>query len=1144
MPEEDADVNYFTCTLGQAAQLRNDASANNNPQDAATTTTTEFTNIPAFIAQQASRAGHLPAVAFPIPPPSPTPSSSTTPSSAPSPSPWSHNLYTFSSLHQHITLLSCLLNTHLSTPITPGETIALLCPSSPALLFAWLALMRLGAAVLLVAPQCEARGVVELCRNCGVRRMVVWGEGGCGELGREVEGLVKKEEVEVWDLRRVWREAGEGGEQGKEGGNGEEVEWDGLPGVGPNDIAYLHHTSGTSSGVPNPIPQTHAAGLGVLPRLSGSGRRKATFSTTPLYHGGVADVFRAWTSDALIWLFPAKDRPITAANIISSLDTTKSVSESSGGKIPLVRYFSSVPYVLQMMAAEKRGMEHLTSMDIVGVGGAALPAEVGDGLVRKGVNLVSRFGSAECGFLMSSHREYEKDKEWQYLRSSKGSDALKFEERENGLAELVVLKGWPHMAKTNRPIGSFATADLFAPHHTISNAWKYHSRADSQLTLITGKKFDPAPLEAALSTHAHLADALIFGNGRPFPGVLLFRSEKSAGVADRELLDAVRPVIEKLNAGSQTHAKIPGNMLVPMPYSQSALEKSSKGTVMRGKAEERYSQTVEEAYGRLDTAKGGGVADEDVLTHITTLVQDIVTKPGKLEPGTDLFSYGVDSVACMQIRYGLRQLLPEDSGELPLSIVEDCGTVQKLHGYVLRKRHGEAIEDEEDEHELMLSLAEQYGTFDDTGAAASHTATNGTQPTPKPTKDVVVLTGATGALGAHILAQHLSNDSVDKIYCLVRGSDHHAAVSRVDKALQQRGLPGLRQDDTGSHVSNTTTSSPKLVVLQCDLSSPSLGLSRSDYTNLAHTATTIIHVAWAVNFRMRLRSFVKDNIAGLHHLLNLALSAPGTPPKFIYCSSTASVTNTHATNTSAVIPESVSTDPSTSSPLGYSRSKWVAEAICHRAHQQTRLRSRIAVARVGQLAGDTVTGVWNTQEAWPMMLGTVKLIGALPALRDEPLSWLPVDVAAKALVQGVGSIGCCDEKDGDGGMQVLHVLNEWREPGWMELLGWLEGWGERFEEVEPGEWVRRLERERERERDGGSERHAAFKLLGLWKQAYGEDGAGGKKGDTETQTGTDTGPRFSMEKSKMAAPVLRDVKPVDEAYFAKIWAWLQAEQEK
>lgn len=59
-----------------------------------------------------------------------------------------------------------------------------------------------------------------------------------------------------------------------------------------------------------------------------------------------------------------------------------------------------------MMEADKYGLQFLTGMDIVGAGGAALPAEVGDRLVRRGTNLISRFRSAECGFLLSSYHDF------------------------------------------------------------------------------------------------------------------------------------------------------------------------------------------------------------------------------------------------------------------------------------------------------------------------------------------------------------------------------------------------------------------------------------------------------------------------------------------------------------------------------------------------------------------------------------------------------------------------------------------------------------------------------------------------------------------------------------------------------------------
>ncbi len=433
--------------------------------------------------------------------------------------------------------------------------------------------------------------------------------------------------------------------------------------VRQNDVAYLHHTSGTSTGLPKPIPQSHRAAVGVLPCLDGS--REASFTTTPLYHGGVADCFRAWTSGAMIWLFPGKDVPITADNILKCLSCADQNLDLSK-----VRYFSSVPYVLQMLAAEDQGLQKLREMDIVGVGGAALPQSVGDNLVQKGVNLISRFGSAECGFLMSSHRDYATDKEWQYLRSSQGSNYLKFESQADALSELVVLPGWPHVAKTNRPDGSFATADLFAPHPSIPNAWKYHSRADSQLTLITGKKFDPAPLEDAIATHPLLDDVLVFGNGQQFPGVLLFRSKEASSMPDREIIEDIWPHIKKLNAEGQAHTRISRAMLVVMQDDAPALEKSSKGTILRAQAEKTFANEISRAYANADAPINGDMPDNDpqpaidddgVPAAVLDIVKSVLNSETAIPGDVDLFSYGVDSVACMQIRALLQKVSSADS---------------------------------------------------------------------------------------------------------------------------------------------------------------------------------------------------------------------------------------------------------------------------------------------------------------------------------------------------------------------------------------------------------------------------------------------------------------------------------------------------
>ncbi len=298
-------------------------------------------------------------------------------------------------------------------------------------------------------------------------------------------------------------------------------------------------------------------------------------------------------------------------------------------------------------------------MDLVGVGGAALPSAVGNELVRKGVNLVSRFGSSECGFLMSSRRDYALDKEWEYLRSREAC-SLRFEPQENGLAELVVRHDWPHMSKRNRDDGSFATADLFEPHPTIPNAWKYHSRADSQLTLITGKKFDPAPLEDVIATSPLLSDVLIFGRGKQYPGALLFRSKYSADVPGEQLLNEIWPLIQRLNTEGQGHTRLSRSMLSIMPSEAPGLDKSSKGTVLRGEAEKRYQVEIDNAYQRgLDDTKGTGygqVHDREVPLAICEMVKEFLDSVEKISEDADLFTLGVDSVACMEIRALLQRV--------------------------------------------------------------------------------------------------------------------------------------------------------------------------------------------------------------------------------------------------------------------------------------------------------------------------------------------------------------------------------------------------------------------------------------------------------------------------------------------------------
>lgn len=195
--------------------------------------------------------------------------------------------------------------------------------------------------------------------------------------------------------------------------------------VYPTSVSHVFHTSGTS-GTPKPIPHTHERSVSVLPRraipsyLPAAADQKApvpppsesaAFTTTPLFHGGVSDLLRGWMARSVVYFYPTSDVSITARNVASAVDACRPpppLSPTSGlegqqlderNRRFTPTAFLSVPYILSILAEDTDGpgMMMLRGMDYVSTGGAPLDTTIGNGMVEKGVRLVSRLGSSECG---------------------------------------------------------------------------------------------------------------------------------------------------------------------------------------------------------------------------------------------------------------------------------------------------------------------------------------------------------------------------------------------------------------------------------------------------------------------------------------------------------------------------------------------------------------------------------------------------------------------------------------------------------------------------------------------------------------------------------------------------------------------------
>ncbi|PWN32710.1 uncharacterized protein FA14DRAFT_162025 [Meira miltonrushii] len=292
-----------------------------------------------------------------------------------------------------------------------------------------------------------------------------------------------------------------------------------------------------------------------------------------------------------------------------------------------------------------------------------------------------------------------------------------------------------------------------------------------------------------------------------------------------------------------------------------------------------------------------------------------------------------------------------------------------------------------------------------------------------------VLTGATGALGAHLLIQICNLPSVEKVICLCRAKSLEEAEQRVEESLRKRKL-GTEKSLADLEVSTNT----KILCLASDLNKTDLGLNPKQgfLDEILNEATHIVHNAWPVNFSMGIAAF-ETSLNGLINLLNLcAFSYRQSPPTFTFCSSIASIAKIEPNSETNKIMERISNDPRHASHMGYGRSKWIAETLCEKASKRIK-GLRCMIARIGQLACDTNAGVWNEKEAWPALLKTAQILGCLPDLRSKPLRWLPIDTAACLIVAATMTISDRNYSLKENIFKIVHVVNP-HSTGWINVI--------------------------------------------------------------------------------------------------------------
>ncbi|TQS38675.1 hypothetical protein Golomagni_00815 [Golovinomyces magnicellulatus] len=998
---------------------------------------------------------------------------------------------------------SCRLGRYFLAQFGRGKTndqcVALMASSSVIYAIVWLALIRAGYRVMLLAPQNTADATRHLLKvskafaicydqDCESKVLETLAQNDLLEIGNKHQnsspatGNLQQFKIPWLSLKLLIDSYLES----------KEVDSTELEIPGPDSIAFYHHSSGTTK-LPKLIPQTHNGQVGVLPRIQGHGEsciRESTFTTTPLCTGGIADLMRSWSAAAPMWLFPEGKLPITGQTVLSCFRSVDNISSSSI-LYPTSRlaYLSCVPFVLESLVENKELKDRIRDLKAVGVGGAAMPSKLGDELVDNGIPLVSRFGSSECGFLLSSERNYRNDLSWQALRAS-FSVGINFQPISDDRYELIVDKDWPLVSTAEHAQRPFNTHDFFSPHGSITNAWQYGGRSDLQLTLRTGKKLDPVLIEDEIRRHELIDDAVLIGNDRPYPAVIIFTVSKSSLRNEEERNKEIWLHIQKVNEKIPLHARILRKSFKILDSSHiRRIPKNSKGGVSRIAFLKDFEVEINGIYNSEQLTISGDFdslqSSKDIYETVQATVKSILNSSIDLEPNEDLFDAGVDSARSIQIRSSICDLIPSRlRSSVPQNIVFECGSIDGLAKFFINlltsncEKQSNPRDLKEAKYTEMREMVETNLSIQPKLLQQAMQQSEFAPQTRSHNKNVIILTGVTGFLGIHIFENLIKDPNTEKIYLFIRGSSSSSfeeqcvrARARVHSTLE------FYEISAAEELFHKFQCVPFLLKDVC------MGIPSPLYNKIASEITHVVHAAWEVNFNLPLKSF-SSQILGTVNLFNLILLSGRSivtefrNPFFIFCSSVASVANKQDEDSSSL-------EPANAVDIGYAQSKWVMEAILIGLHEKNP-EIDISILRLGQLSGCTRSGVWNPREAWPLMINAgltsllknekVITLPDLASLKMSDIDWLPVDYAAISVYKNVLA-GRCQN------LEIQKVSNENPQShiSWSQFQLWLREWTKanklEVNFIEPKNWIDQLEREN----------HQAKVLVSLWRNNWRVD---------------------------------------------------------
>lgn len=482
----------------------------------------------------------------------------------------------------------------------------------------------------------------------------------------------------------------------------------------------------------------------------------------------------------------------------------------SDGQKGKVRFAKKCNKVLSGMKIDARRKLYKTLLTKFGgnltnvvVGGAALRPEAAEAFDEFGINMYQGYGLTECAPLVAAN--YPRMNRVGSVGKPVSYMEVKIENQEILVKGDGVMLGYyknPEATAEAIQDGWFHTGDL---GYLDEDGYLYITgRSKNLIILDNGKNIYPEELEGYIMTVPGVKDVMVYDDNGKISALVL-----PVNPNDKTGMKGIKQGIRKVNEKLPPYKRIVGLDFRSQEFPKTTTLKIKRAEVMKWIKEQREKTAV--AYVPPVTAeqKRLVMAFEQALGKRNIGIKD------------DFFALGGDSLSALELA-AVVGVQAQDVYENP--------TVEQLEKAMLMSEQAATEEDYIDVNALIRNNSNLV--YD-------------TEP------KYILLTGATGFLGAHILRELLRRKM--NVVCLVRN--------------EERLRPTLKNYFPKEYEYFTYK------VVKGDIEEAHFGLSREEYSTLTDRVNMVIHTAANVHHAGHYSDFERTNVIGTQNVIDFCQDA-------------------------------------------------------------------------------------------------------------------------------------------------------------------------------------------------------------------------------------------------------------------------------